>query len=145
MDRKEEKMSLLDILSGLLSVAVLVISYLQWHLAKRKRKDDLFKLRYEFYKKITEYIKDASLIDHTKGYEYPFEVFWEYHIEFVENIIIEAKFLFGINIANYLREYMDDSNLKSTFKKCKLQHEGDFPWIPPLEFTKQFEKYLTLK
>jgi hypothetical protein len=103
-----------------ISVAACYISYLAFNLAKKRREDDLFDRRYEFYKSV----RDAwlSTADPETGPRF---------IEDWIPIAEEASFLFGSDIEDHLVS-LDGR-----------RHNGS-PSFPNEDFVEPFRKYLTL-
>jgi hypothetical protein len=107
---------------GLLTPAIAIagawVAVASHRLARRKRKDDLFDRRYEFYKRVRDWwlstaAPEAPVVD----------------VEDVFPLTEEAGFLFGKDIAQHI--------LSLEGKR----HPGS-PFFPDDEFTKPFLKYL---
>jgi hypothetical protein len=118
----------INILSALLTptiaIAGIVLGILNYLHAQRKRKDDLFDRRYEFYKKV----RDWWL---TTGTGAPPDQNPFIDPEELIPIAEEARFLFGDDIAQHILS-LDESG-----------HSGS-SFFPNSDFIEPFEKYLRL-
>jgi hypothetical protein len=116
----------IEILSALLTPTIAVVgivfTWLTYRLGARKRKDELFDRRYDFYKKVEQRWRSTGI--GSEPNQYPK---WEW--DDIEPWAHEATFLFGSDIAKHLRSYADKG------------FEG-VPWVPDDKFSKPFEKYL---
>lgn len=117
---------LVDILSAWLTpiVAIIgvIIASVQVWLAFKKRKDDLFERRYDFYQKL------ENMWLATRDYENP-------SYPDVEDLIpwaSRAEFLFGGDIADHILTLEE-------------KHHNGSPYFPDDDFVKPFKKYLVLK
>lgn len=111
--------ALVQILSALLVPAIAiaggVIAWLQWRTNERKRRQDLFDKRYEFYRRALSTYQEfhSDRIGSTEAWEFDY-------------LYMEAKFLFGDDIVDHLQSY--DRSPKY-----------DLAW-----FARPFQKYLRL-
>ena len=114
-----------DMLSALLTPLVagiaVYIAFQQWKTAERKRKQDLFDKRYEFYQKMWRLYsghiiapEECSSVDET----------------YILDYVVEAEFLFGKDIATHILEIPNK------------QDSGvlDYDWL-----AQPFMKYMQLK
>lgn len=111
-------------LSALLTPAIamfaVLIAYLQWKTAERKRKQDLFDKRYEFYQKIWHlYSRHTKSPDAMKAIQ---------ETDLLD-LAHECEFLFGQDIVDHLFKIPEKQN-----PDCL-----DYDW-----FSKPFKKYLKL-
>ncbi|WP_264529314.1 hypothetical protein [Flavobacterium sp. N502540] len=109
----------LTIVTTFVAIFGLLFTWLQFILAKKKRKDDLFNLRYEFYKDI------SNIWTSTCNPEMP-------PLDIVDLIPLAEKgnFLFGKDISSYI---------------ISLENKtANRPFFPDEDFTKPFVKYLKL-
>ena len=119
-----ENKSLVDILSAwltpMVAVAGIGIAFFQCRLAVKKRKDDLFDKRYEFYKKaengwIATYREDVM----------------EPEVTDLIPLAEEATFLFGKKIGEHILSFAGKKNSNPEFSDE--------------EFVKPFREYLEIK
>lgn len=106
------------ILTPIVAIGGLVIAVLNYRHAHRKRKDDLFDRRYEFYRRLRDWWlrtaePDQPLVD----------------AEDVIPIAEEARLLFGEDIAQHILSLAGKA------------HSGS-PFFPNDDFTRPFDKYL---
>jgi hypothetical protein len=125
------------VISTLSTVLIASVTFLQWKIAKNKRQDDLFNLRYKLYEKIIEFIIEvktdlfASCLD-------------DKYLSLAKNIIFESENLFGVDIANHLKKYL--LSKESFFDLIDEGKADDYSsWSPPVKFREPFKKYLTIK
>ena len=109
----------LSIVTGSLAIIGTLITILQFRLARKKRKDDLFKLRYEFYKKISRGWLETSNKDNP-----PWDV-----IDLIP-ASQEAYFLFGEDIRKHILSLDNE----------RASHDQ----FPEDDFNAPFDKYLKL-
>lgn len=112
------------LLTPTIAIAGIVIGALNYVHARRKRKDDLFDRRYEFYKRVRDWwLKTGTGAppgsDPTVA------------LEDVVPIAEEARLLFGEEIARHILSLEGKG------------HSGS-PFFPNHDFTGPFEKYLRL-
>ena len=83
---------------------------MQWKIAKNKRQDDLFNLRYKLYEKIIDFIikvkTDFSKHDDEESIKTVKNWSNDKYLPLAENIIFESENLFGVDIANHLKNYL---------------------------------------
>jgi hypothetical protein len=114
-------------LTGFATLAIVYLTCKQTKIAEQKRKDDLFKIRWEFYQEIIKYIKDT----YEKKYEHEYTQLIDHDEEkkqrirddFIKSknpisdekldieqhfLISKAKLLFGDKVANLIKEFMYD-------------------------------------
>lgn len=101
------------------AISGVIFTGLQVYIAHKKRKDDLFNLRYEYYKKI------SKIWINTCHSGQPLD-----NIDLIP-IAEEANFLFGEDIYNHILSLEDK----------KASHDLH----PDIDFSKPFHKYLKLK
>lgn len=158
------------VVTAIATCVIVYLSYIQKEIAKQKRKDDLFKIRWEFYQEIVEYIKDT----YEKEYKMIQDITrWQSkegiqnHIEITHKnksrskelniqdyyFIFKIKNLFDAEIANLIQEFIFDHRvsliLKSVYKievkpNFDQFHHWTLSWLPSQEFEKKFDKYLKL-
>lgn len=119
---------IVDIIAALatpiIALCVAIITFGNYRLAKRKRKDDLFDRRYKFYKAVERAWRN------TGSGEPNIQPWWDW--DDIEPWAHEAGFLFGPDISNHLRSYTDKG------------FEG-ISWLPDPDFAAPFEKYLSFE
>lgn len=109
------------LLTPMIAIAGIAIGVLNYLHARRKRKDDLFDRRYEFYKGVRDWwLKTADLSAPP--------------IDFEEALAIadEARLLFGEDIAKHILSLVGPG-----------RHPGS-PFFPDSDFIEPFVKYLRL-
>jgi hypothetical protein len=110
------------LLTPAIAVAGITIGVLNYLHARRKRKDDLFDRRYEFYKRVRDWwLKTGT--GAAPGQD-P-----SVHPEDVIPIADEARLLFGKEVAQHLMSLVGRG------------HSGS-PFFPNGDFTMPFDKYL---
>lgn len=109
------------IITALIGIFGLIISFIQHNHSKRIRKDNLYKHRFDFYQRLSKsWLKTFGVFD-----DPPLTV---------EDLIpysIEADFLFGQDIVKHI------GGLEGK--------EATNPYFPDEDFSKPFEKYLKLR
>lgn len=110
----------LTIVTTCVGVFGLLFTWLQFSLAKKKRKDDLFNLRYEFYKNVSKMWTSTSDSNNP-----PLDI-----IDLIP-LAEKAGFLFGEEIPKHI---LSLENKTATH-----------PFFPDEDFSKPFVKYLKLK
>jgi len=105
-------------------VVALSLNLFQYLLAVKRRKDDLFDRRYEFYRQV------RSMWLKTGNGAPPGQQSW-LDIEDLIPVSEEASFLFGQDIAQHICSLADKG------------HNGS-PFFPDDDFVKPFRKYLSL-
>lgn len=110
----------LTVVTTIVGVLGVFFTWIQIHLAKLKRKDDLFNLRYEFYKNVSEIWTSTCNSETTP-------------LDIVDLIPIaeKARFLFGEDISQHII---------SLERKTATN-----PFFPDEDFSKPFYKYLKLR
>ena len=162
---------LLPHLTIIVAVVTAVATVVTAKIAKQKRKDDLFKIRWECYQEIIKYIANTyeqncicfyeKIIDHRefplkkqkflrdKTPNYPKELTLEQYY-----LISKIKNLFDAEIANLIQEFMFDFSFKLIAKSIFEKHIGEpqninerwsYSWLPSQEFEQLFDEYLKLK
>lgn len=110
----------LTVVTTIVGILGVFFTWIQIHLAKLKRKDDLFNLRYEFYESTSQmWISTCNL-------EIP-------ELDIVDLIPIaeKASFLFGKDISKHILS-------------LENKRAGN-PFFPDEDFSKPFFKYLKLR
>lgn len=107
-------------LAPILAIVVITTSIMQYILAAKKRKDDLFDKRYNFYKKAEKVWLSSFNEDNP-----PMDI-----IDLLP-LASEATFLFGKEVSKHIISFEG--------KKCT------HPWFADDDFAKPFYKYLKLK
>ncbi len=105
-------------------VVALLLNLFQYRLAAKRRKDDLFDRRYEFYRQV------RSMWLNTGNGAPPGQRPW-LDIKDLIPVSEEASFLFGQDIAQHICSLADK------------KHDGS-PFFPDDDFVKPFRKYLSL-
>ncbi len=144
--------------------AIVYLTCKQTKIANQKRKDDLFKIRWEFYQEIVKYIKNT----YEKKYEHKFgqwidideEKQQKIRDDFVKSrnlksdekldleryfLISKAKRLFDDDVANLIQEFVFDHSIQLIYKSV-YQISIDQTIEPHLEALIRTieEKYWTL-
>lgn len=121
---KPEK-DIIDIIAAfapvIISLGVAYIAFQQWRTAEKKRRQDLFDKRYDFYRRIWQTYERQIM--HPNSYP-PLD-----EIDILD-LVHEAEFLFGSDIVKHLFEMP-----RNVEKQCI-----DYDW-----FSKPFQKYLALE
>ena len=137
------------VISTLSTFVIALFTIFQWKIAKNKRQDDLFNLRYKLYEKIINFIieikNDVSGQDDAKPMQTLKNWLDDKYLRLAQNIIFESKCLFGVDIADHLTEYLSKEHLFNLIDEGTDKVKTDGSWIPPLKFIEPFEKYLTIK
>lgn len=134
--------NLLNILTTLPTFMIAVFAYFQWLIAKTKRKDDLFKLRYEFYKKIVNVFTQLQNTISEQDSQQVLTNWVNDNLPHSENTIFEGECLFGLDIGEHLRDSLSQGKIYIVLNSGKMK---DGFWEPPLAFRAPFEQYLKLK
>ena len=118
MTMKIEEMYLV-IVTTIVAVLGIIFTWLQFNLATKKRKDDLFNLRYEFYEKVSKiwiatYNKENLPL----------------HITDLIPISEKARFLFGEDVSKHI----------ISLENKRATHD----FFPDDDFSKPFRKHLEL-
>ena len=108
-----------------IALAAFGLGLFNYLLAKRRRKDELFDRRYEFYKEIESWWRSTG-----DGAEEGVTNWLDW--DELEPWAQEAEILFGKDVAAHIRSYAG----KGAF-------EG-IPWVPDYKFSKPFLDYLKL-
>lgn len=108
-------------LAPIIAIVGLMLGSLQYWLALKKRKDDLFDRRYAYYQKVrnmwvSTWDKDQPVFDQ----------------EDVIMLAEEAGFIFGKDICEHILS-------------LENKRHGGSPFFPDEDFVKPFRKYLELK
>lgn len=111
---------ILAITTALVGVFGLLFTGLQYFIARQKRRDDLFSLRFQYYKKIERMW--LATYNHNNP---PLSV------EDLVEVVSEAKYLFGNEVADHLISFEN--------------RRAENPITPDSDFSKPFEKYLRLQ
>ncbi len=140
----------IDIISVLSTFAIALFAALQWRIAKNKRQDDLFNLRYKLYGKIIDFIieikADVSAQDKAKPMQTLKSWLDDKYLRLAQNIIFESKCLFGMDIEDHLTKYLSKDHLFTLIDEGTTDEDKtESSWIPPSSFTEPFKKYLTIK
>lgn len=112
------------LLTPTIAVAGIGIGVLNHLLARRRRKDELFDRRYEFYQRVREMWMSTGV--GANNDEDP-----EVHAEDLVPMAEEARLLFGEDVAQHIMSLAGPG------------HQGH-PFFPDGTFTEPFEKYLRL-
>ncbi len=117
-----------DVLSALLTptiaLAAVVLGFLQYRLAKQRRKDDLFDRRYAFYESVRKMWMNT-------GVNAPPNTDPDLDVLDLVTLAYEAEFLFGEDISQHILSLGGRG------------HEGH-PFFPNEDFVKPFKRYLNL-
>lgn len=115
-------------------------SHLQKELAKKKREDDLFLLRWEAYTATANYFR--GLVDELNSDTGGAKVFknWLFnnHPQAID-IIFKCKCLFSTEISEHIKSCLSRERLMNVINEGRTS-EGN--WNPTLAFSKPFKKYL---
>lgn len=112
-------MCLQDLITIIVSIATFVVAFSQFVIARKKRRDDLFILRYNFYKRICKYWVSTNDRERDSAKYDELMYFSE-----------EASFLFGDDVKKHINDQENKRNSNPEFvDEC---------------FTKPFIKYLKL-
>jgi hypothetical protein len=109
----------LTIITTIVAVLGIIFTVLQFILARKKRKDDLFNLRYDFYRQVSK-----IWLDTYDGRNPPLDT-----VDLIP-ISEKAEFLFGREITNHILSLVD-KNASNEF-------------FPDDDFSNPFRKYLKL-
>lgn len=149
--------SIATIITAIATIVIAVYAILQYKLIQIKRKDDLFNVRYKFYKKVIKFILELmehaldckegvlsglscrqnprKICEHLVEEESFSHTIKKTKQDFVE----EARLLFGDDIADYLKAYITVDKINSFLES---HTSGDSYWYTYSEFIKPFEKHL---
>ncbi len=162
-------MKLSDWINLSISVATFSVVFLQFYIYCKQKRDNLFKIRYEFYLEICQFINDSLRKVEQEDYESEYmgserdqlshgeelavESSFNSHIE--ERLIFKTKCLFDSDVANYLMQHLnyqsvykshkDKKNIWNLLKRDEHYHPDFSSYHFSEEFNDQFEKYLKLK
>ena len=162
-------MKLSDWINLSISVATFSVVFLQFYIYCKQKRDNLFKIRYEFYLEICQFINDSLRKVEQEDYESEYmglerdqlshgeelavESSFNSHIE--ERLIFKTKCLFDSDVANYLMQHInyqsvykshkDKKNIWNLLKRDEHYHPDFSSYHFSEEFNAQFEKYLKLK
>jgi len=145
-----------------LSLAITIFAFLQWFTSKQKQKDDLFKIRWEFYKEEILIELKKIYLEATKQYSSEEELYYQMeeseflkntglskkqHKEIINyNLILKTRWLFDDEIADWLKNLLlDGADENSKFVHVTFNIEDLGTFCVTEEFTKKFDKYLKLK
>jgi len=126
------------ILDLIFPIFVILFAALQWHISKQKKNNDLFQIRYDFYKKVEKaWLSNIPKVSANNHLKEPHELLeaeelYEVLEDDLKPMAIETKFVFGTDIYEHIM------SLAHEF------HKGN-PDYPEEWFIKPFEKYLILK
>lgn len=113
-------LSALAVITISISIYSSLLTWLQFRLARKRRIDDLFRLRYKFYKQVSHiWLRTYDTANPT--------------LDIIDLIPLseEADFLFGKNVSKHIISMVDKRATNDMF--------------PDNDFTKPFRKYLKLK
>lgn len=110
------------LLTPAIALAVAAIAFFQWRTAERKRRQDLFDKRFEYFKRAQSWYKEVMLSDRSPGYG----------SHEIRDFAIEAEFLFGLDIGAHMREVAKGAGSGT--------NQYSFDW-----FAGPFKKYLILR
>ncbi len=133
----------------------------QTKIAEQKRKDDLFKIRWEFYKEEILIELEKIYLEATKQYSSEEELYYQMeeseflkntglskkqHKEIINyNLILKTRWLFDDEIADWLKNLLlDGADENSKFVHVTFNIEDLGTFCVTEEFTKKFNKYLSL-
>lgn len=121
-----EEKDLVDILAAMLTPTIalvgILLAVMNYRLAKKRRRDELFDRRYDFYKKLERVWRNTG-----NGAAPGAQPWLDW--DDLEPWAQEAEFLFDSTVAEHIRSYAD--------KEFK-----GLPWVPDSEFAEPFAKYL---
>ena len=161
------------IIAGLGLITTVVIAFatvvttrlvkIQCRVAEDQRKDNLFKIRYEFYFELGKHIRNIANENFNENY-YPSDLYEEllsgsdelaakenFDSNLEEEWIFQTECLFNRKLANYLRKRLNyDARFKTfTFntliQKSKHFHPDYSSFYLSNEFHEKFSKFLKLK
>ena len=112
-------------ITALLAIVTIGVNVVNYRLAVKRRKDDLFDRRYKFYKSFDKFWRST-------GSEAEGASQMIVEPDDIEAWEIEASFLFGEDIAKHIRSYQGRS-----FKGQR--------WVPDADLAKPFRRYLNLR
>lgn len=127
----------------------------QIKIAKQKRKDDLFKIRWEFYDEIVKIInqclsdlkcpiyKDLNNQNVKSKIEQEDKAKYLLYLAMVKCFKSKARWLFDEELATWLEVQLMNGSY-SKYEHYKEERPSYF-WFPTEEFTEKFDKYLNLK
>lgn len=144
-----------------LTAAIAIFTLLQWLVSRQKRKDDLFKIRWEFYKEEILIELEKIYLEATKQYSSEEELYYQMeeteflkntglskkqHKEIINyNLILKTRWLFDDEIADWLKNLLlDGADENSKFVHVTFNIEDLGTFCVTEEFTKKFDKYLSL-
>jgi len=117
-----------SILNLIPTFAIAVFTWRQYSISKQKKKNDLFQIRYKFYKELEKaWLSNYPTVDGDNDLQV-YEVFEDD----LKPLALEAKFLFGNDIYEHIM------SLAHNFHKGHQDYPEEW-------FIKPFEKYLILK
>lgn len=135
----------------------MVFIAMQYFVAKQKRKDDLFKIRYEFYNEIVRFIQEqlgnpcSAIHDNLSDEKVSARMEYIVYPNAVKNFTTKARWLFSDELAKWLKTKLMDSsfsirkNEEASSKDYAYKKEKDCSWTPDEEFQHQFVSFLKLK
>jgi hypothetical protein len=119
---------------------------MQWLVFKKQRRDNLFILRYKLYKEIIEFIPDIIQHRIDDGYlpEIDPDVTEVYHNAKVQDLVMEAKWLYDAKLADWLKKVLCDKKVCLWGKIGTYDYENSI-WLANKEFQDKFDRFLKLK
>ena len=139
-------MKLSDWINLSISVATFSVVFLQFYIYCKQKRDNLFKIRYEFYLEICQFINDSLRKVEQEDYESEYmglerdqlshgeelavESSFNSHIE--ERLIFKTKCLFGSDVANYLMQHLNYQSVYQSVYKSSCKNKKKY-----LEFIKK--------
>ena len=146
-------MSCLEIITTISTIVIAFYTGAQHKLIKIKRKDDIFKVRYEAYLEVIDFIHgirsskhivddlfgDDCCSDNTKICEHNYSSY--YTDEKKGALIGKLSLLFKSDIVNHLTSFLELKNLQIL---NFTERDTKYIWYPTEEFTEPFKKYLKI-
>lgn len=146
------------VVTAIATLAIVYLSYIQKNIAKKKRADDLFKIRWDVYEEIItelkEHYSEVYRPEPDDDYqEYMKDEFLSYnglneaqYKEIVHNnLISKIRWLFNDEIAQMVKILLiNDPDENSKFVNITFYEDSIGTFCVTKEFTKNFDEYLKL-
>ena len=144
------------VVTAIATLAIVYLSYIQKNIAKKKRADDLFKVRWEVYEEIITKLKEhynEPFNDEMSDQEYMKDEFLRYNglneVQYKEivynNLISKIRWLFNDEIAHMVKNLLiNDPDENSKFVNITFYEDSIGTFCVTKEFTKNFDEYLKL-
>lgn len=143
------------VITAVATVVIMIFAIVTAKIAKQKRKDDLFKIRWEFYDEIVKIInkclsdlkspiyKDLNNQNVKSKIEQEDKAKYLLYLAMVKYFKSKARWLFDEELARWLEVQLMNGSY-SKYEHYKEERLSYF-WFPTEEFTEKFDKYLNLK